>query len=182
MIFGHKLRKDGAADRAVEGAHHADEDEDAVDQTDGTLGAQGYQQQQGGAQDMAAVTQHQHQAAIEAIHDVPGDQEEKNARKKLCETHQAEIERTLGDFVNLPAHRHRLHFQRENHAETRYLEEAKVWKAENRDALGPGIFDDGRMRLAEGLLGHLNYFATKLNIKCHAAKGRCNRRAISSTI
>src|ERR1700693_3904305 len=56
----------------------------------------------------------------------------------------------MGCFVNLPAHRHRLHFQCEDHAKACDLEEAKILEAEYRDASGPWVL----------CLGHYSYFAT----------------------
>jgi hypothetical protein len=57
----------------------------------------------------------------------------------LRQAYVAEIQGTMGYFVNLPAHRYRLHFQRENHAEACNLEEAKILEAEYRDASGPWV-------------------------------------------
>jgi len=68
----------------------------------------------------------------------------------LREADVAEIQRAMGYFVNLPAHRYRLHFQCEDHAEARDLEEAKILEAEHRDASGPWVL----------CLGHYRYFAT----------------------
>jgi hypothetical protein len=47
---------------------------------------------------------------------VAGNKKQQDSRQKLHEPRQAEVQRALRDFVDLPADGHRLHFHREDHA------------------------------------------------------------------
>src|SRR5450759_4881236 len=58
------------------------------------------------------------------------NQKEQNARQELGEAHQAQVERTLRDFIDLPADRNRLHLQAGNHEKARQLVERKVGESE----------------------------------------------------
>jgi hypothetical protein len=39
------------------------------------------------------------------------DEKQENPRSELRETHETQVDRPLGDFINLPANRNRLHLQ-----------------------------------------------------------------------
>jgi hypothetical protein len=54
----------------------------------------------------------QNTLAWHAVGDVSSHKEQTNARKKLRETHQAEVQRPVRDLVYLPSDRDRLHFGR----------------------------------------------------------------------
>src|ERR1700724_3970107 len=115
-----------------------------------------------------------------------GNQEKQNPGQKLRQAHIAEIQRAMGYFVNLPAHRHRLHFQRENHAEACNLEKPKIGEAEYREAFGPWVLRLGHYSLLchklqkfrasyEGTFTHSRRFSG-------IRYARFRRRRISSTI
>jgi hypothetical protein len=61
-----------------------------------------------------------------AVGGVPGDEEEQDAGKKLCEADEAEVERSVRDFVDLPADGDRLHLERGHDEEARDLVEREV--------------------------------------------------------
>src|SRR6266852_7243803 len=83
----------------------------------------GDQEQQRRAQGVALVGKANHLAAVVAVGDVSGHQKQDDAGKKLREADEAEVQRTLGDFVDLPSDGHGLHLRGEDDAESRYLEE-----------------------------------------------------------
>src|SRR5258705_12764478 len=55
-----------------------------------------------------------------------GNQEQKNIRKKLRQTDEAEIQRPPRDLVNLPSHGNRQHLQGSNNGEALYFVQRKV--------------------------------------------------------
>ena len=55
---------------------------------------------------------HDH-APVVAVGDVAGDQHEQGGGEELDQPDQPEVERVAGQVVHLPAHRHRLHLQRD---------------------------------------------------------------------
>src|SRR5271155_3453301 len=77
--------------------------------------AQRNKEQKSRAHCIAGVACEQNFAAVEAIGYVSRNEKQKYARKKLCETDEPQIEVPVGDFVDLPTHGHRLHFDC-NHA------------------------------------------------------------------
>ena len=53
-------------------------------------------------------------------------QKQKDSRQKLRESDQAQIQRSTRDFVDLPSHRDRLHFERGHDEEARDLVEREI--------------------------------------------------------
>jgi hypothetical protein len=64
--------------------------------------------------------------SLEPVRGVSADQEEDYSRKELRQPNQTEIERPLGDVVNLPAHGHRLHLRGRHRQESPELVVAKA--------------------------------------------------------
>jgi hypothetical protein len=95
-------------------------------------------EQQGEAKRESGVAGGEHVAAREAVGGVAGEWEQQNAREKLGEADVAEIERPLSDFVDLPAHGHRLHFDGDNDEKPRNLEQDERRMSEG-GASGSGV-------------------------------------------
>src|ERR1700751_1472571 len=110
MFFWHDLWEQSATDRACEGANDTEENENAENVVDGAKAATGGEEQQPAARREAGVAKEDEFAAIVAIGDVAGNEEEQDAGKELGEADEAEVQRSFGDFIDLPAYRDRLHF------------------------------------------------------------------------
>ncbi len=88
--------------------------------------AQRVEEQQGRAHAKSRIAGHQQFSPVERIRRVPRDKKQQDARRELGQAHQAQVERPLGDFVDLPADRDRLHLQSGNDQKTSQLVEGKV--------------------------------------------------------
>ena len=95
-------------------------------------------QQKPGADRVSRIARPQHLAPVESIRRMPGNQKQQNARKKLRQPHQAQVEGALGDVVNLPSHRDCLHFDGGHDEEARNLKQHEVRMREG-DASGSGV-------------------------------------------
>jgi len=73
---------------------------------------------------------------------MPRDGEEQNCRQKLCQADVSQVERSLGDFVNLPAHGYRLHFDSGDDQEAGNLEEDESGMSKG-GASSPGVVVGG---------------------------------------
>src|SRR5580658_319316 len=82
-----------------------------------------------------------------SIGDVARNEKEKDARQELRQAYESKVERPLGDFINLPAHRDRLHLVGEDNAEARSLEKYKTRILERDAAGGGGVFGFGHRPL-----------------------------------
>ena len=76
-------------------------------------------EQKRGAEAEAGITPHQQLAAVEDIGGVSGEEKQDEARQKLGQPNVSEIDRALGDLVDLPSHGNRLHLQRDDDEEAR---------------------------------------------------------------
>jgi hypothetical protein len=92
-----------------------------------------------------------------------GNEEEKDSGQELRQTHKPEIERALGDLVDLPADRNRLHFRCEDDAKAGRLKKYKAGILERDAAGGVGVFGCGH----RALLCHKNKVGT--------SSGECGR-------
>ena len=88
----------------------------------GTICEQKKRERTGGK---SSAAEDEHFFAVETVSDVTGDKEEEDAGEKLREADETEVERALGDFVDLPADGYGLHLGGENDAESRDLVEDK---------------------------------------------------------
>src|SRR5579872_6577530 len=79
-----------------------------------------------------------------------GYEEQQNSGKKLSETNQAEIQRTFGDFVDLPSHGDRLHLDGNLDEESCQLINGEIRILERNTTREPGI----RRRRHRSLLCH----------------------------
>jgi hypothetical protein len=79
-------------------------------------------EQQGEAHRESGIAGGEHVAAFEAVGGVAGNRKQQDSREKLREADVAEIERALGDFVDLPSHGHRLHLDGDDDQKSRDLE------------------------------------------------------------
>jgi hypothetical protein len=70
---------------------------------------------------------------------VARDQEQENAREELGQADEAEIQRPLRDFVDLPADRDRLHLPGKYDEETRQLEKNETGISKSDSPGGSGI-------------------------------------------
>jgi hypothetical protein len=70
---------------------------------------QGKEKQKSGARRKSRHASLQNALPGQAIGDMSSEKEQANTRKKLRQTHQAEVQRPVGNFVHLPSDRHRLH-------------------------------------------------------------------------
>ena len=66
---------------------------------------------------------------------MPGYQEQQKPRQKLRKTHQTQVQRPLGDLVDLPPHRNRLHLQGDFDQESSQLVNGEV-RISERDITG----------------------------------------------
>src|SRR5208282_251266 len=136
MLFRDELRKQRAADGAGEGTDDAEKNEHCEDVVDRANAPPGGEKQQSTTKRKADVTAQDKFAAIIAIGHVAGNEKEKDTGQELRQANEAEIERPLGDFVDLPAHRNRLHLVGKDDAETCRLEKQKTWILEGGTAGG----------------------------------------------
>src|SRR5208337_2097050 len=119
MFFGDQMRQDGSAYGKAETAADADERKNDVDQVNRLRSAPTDGEQQSRAQAVSRVARHQQFAAIEEIGGVSCEEEQGEAGGKLGQSDVSEIERTLGDFVDLPSHGYGLHLKRYDDEEAR---------------------------------------------------------------
>jgi len=101
--------------------------------------AQRDDEQQEGRDGKTHVAQCEQLAAVDAVGDVTGEQKQKDGREKLDETRQAEVQRAVIDFLDLPAHRDGLHLRAKDDAESRGLVQAETGEAEGGGASGDGL-------------------------------------------
>ncbi len=135
MFFGNQQRQNRAANGRVERTHDSDQRAHDVNRVHGVRSANRDRQQQRRADRESRVADGENLAAVEAVGRVPRHEKKQDAGKELREAHEAEIERTLRDFVDLPADRDRLHFRGKHDAESRDLIEHKSGIGE-RDTSG----------------------------------------------
>src|SRR5580692_177689 len=76
-----------------------------------------------------------------------GDEKEEDPGQELCQSHEPEIERPLGDFVDLPADRNRLHLVGEHDREAGRLEKHKTRILKRDAASACGVFGFGHRTL-----------------------------------
>ena len=95
-------------------------------------------EQQGKANRVPAIARREHMAALEAIGRMSGNREQQNCRQKLRQPDIPQIERPVGDLVNLPAHGHGLHLNRGDNEEPGDLEKHESGMREG-GASGPGV-------------------------------------------
>ena len=90
------------------------------------------QRRYGGERDVAAL---QDSLPRKAVGGLPRDQKQKDPGQKLRQTHQPQVQSPSGHGVDLPSHRHRLHFGGDGNQRARrhVVTEAGVLK---RDAAG----------------------------------------------
>ena len=122
MFVGNQLRQNRTAGRSVERTHHTQQNQDSIDGPNGMCAALRDKEQKARAERVSRIARTQHLAALKSIGRVPGKQKQKDARKKLRQPHQSEVKSALGDVVNLPSHRYRLHFHGGHNEEARNLE------------------------------------------------------------
>src|SRR5215813_8183660 len=130
MLFGDKMRKNGAAGRPVEGTHNAEQHKYHVNCYNRLCLVEGKQEQQKEARAKAGIAQNQDFAAVENICNVSRDEKENDAGKELREANKTEVERALGDFVDLPADGDGLHFHGEHDETARRLKNRERGVAE----------------------------------------------------
>ena len=99
-------------------------------------------QQKPRAERVSRIARPQHLAPVEAVGRMAGNQKQQNARKKLRQPHEPQVERALGDVINLPSHRNRLHFDRGHNEEARNLKQHEV-RMRKGDASSSGVGGGG---------------------------------------
>src|SRR5579863_110747 len=139
MLFGHELRKQSTAGGEIETSHSAQYGCDEVNGQGRVNPAKSKMQQQRRTGSEANIARHQETAAIKAVDGMARGKKEHDSGQELRETDKAEIERTFGDFVNLPADGYRLHFERDHDAETRNGERGEIGIAEGDASGKPGV-------------------------------------------
>ena len=70
-------------------------------------------------------------AAAKTVRRLPGDQKEQDARQKLCQPHQPQVQRAMRQRIHLPGDCHGLHLRRRGrqHAERQVIAEVGVAKS-----------------------------------------------------
>jgi hypothetical protein len=88
----------------------------------------------------------QHDAPpFELIRDMPGRQRKQHRRHELHQPDQAQVERTAGDRIDLPADRHRQHLESETRRDARKPERDERGVSEQ----GVGAIGHGRDEVAK---------------------------------
>src|SRR5258708_2857373 len=108
--------------------------------------ALGEREQQCEAEGESGVAGGEHVAPFKAVGGVSRNWEEQNCRQELRQANKAEIERTLGDLVDLPSDGDRLHLDGGNNQEPRDLEENERAMSEG-GASGSGVGECGHLSL-----------------------------------
>src|SRR5271167_662818 len=140
VFFGDQMRQDGSAYGKAETPADADKSKNGVDQVNRLRSTPTDGEQQSRAQAVSRVARHQQFAAIKEIGGVSGEEKECEAGGKLGQPDVSEIERTLGDFVDLPSHGHGLHLQRYDDEEARDSVGDKVGMGEGDTAGQARVF------------------------------------------
>ena len=126
MFFGDDLRQERAAHRIVERPHHSKQNHNGVHGQDRPESTQRIEEQQRRAHAKSSVAGHQQFSPVERVRRMPRDQKQQDARRELGQPHQAQVERPLRDFVDLPADRDRLHLEAGYDQKTSQLVKRKV--------------------------------------------------------
>src|ERR1700690_1385830 len=119
VFFGNQLRQNGAAHREAETAADSNQHQNEIDEVNRLRNAPTDGQQQRRAEAVASIAPGQELASVEEIGGVSGEEKEDEAGRELGETDVSEIERALGDFVDLPADGYGLHLERYHDEEAR---------------------------------------------------------------
>jgi hypothetical protein len=112
------LRQERAADGPGEGTHDAKENKYRVDRIDGTDCPQSEEPKKTRAGGITGVAEKNKFAPVVAIGSMAGNEKEKYPGKKLGQANETEVQGALGEFIDLPADRDRLHLCGENDTET----------------------------------------------------------------
>ena len=115
----------GNSEQHHHGKHRPDDLEPSV----------GEDQQQHRAQHFGGVTERQDQAPVEAIGDLPGNQDQRQERHELREPYEAQVQRIVRDRVDLPSHGDALHLHGERGKETGEKETREIRIAEHPQRL-----------------------------------------------
>ncbi len=121
MFLRHQLRQQSPPHRPIERAHHAQQHNHAINRLHGLIITQGgNQKQQRADREAHQAGDHQFQT-VQSIRDMPRNQKQQNSRKKLRQSHIPKVQGPVRDGINLPTHRHRLHFQRRDNEKSGHL-------------------------------------------------------------
>ncbi len=126
MFARNQLRKKRAAHRAIEGAHHADHYNHGVNQMNRMAGPPGIVHSRAELNGESAVAERDQFAPVEAVGHVARDQKQQTPGRNWARPIKPEIERPPRDFVNLPSHRDRLHFQGGDDKKSRCLIQGEI--------------------------------------------------------
>ena len=83
-------------------------------------------EQSQGAGDLEAIADEDDLPAVKAVGDVAGREQEEQAGQKLGQAGVAQVERTVGDGVDLPGNGQRLRRRAQNGGHARQLEASKI--------------------------------------------------------
>ena len=117
IFLGHQQRQERLARRMVERAHGAVQQQHRINRIDRSQAVQRERQQQQRAQGKRGQASLQDAQPREAVRGMPRRQEQEDARQKLRQPHQPQIQRPMRQPVHLPGHRHRLHLRSERRQE-----------------------------------------------------------------
>src|SRR6266849_4545582 len=144
MFFGNQLRQQRAARRPVETAEYPEQHEDDVNRVNRLRRAPADREQKRRTQGEAGIAPHQQLAAVVEIGGVAGEEKQHEAGQKLGQANVSEIERALGDLVDLPSHGNGLHLERYDDEEARERIRDEVGMSEGYSPGKARVFGTGR--------------------------------------
>ena len=138
ILLRHQVRHQRLARRNGEGAADAEDEDQQVDRPDGRRAVPRHGDQPGRRQRRQREADEKDGAPVVAVGDVPGDQGKPDRRQERREADQPERQRAVGDVVDQPADRDRLHLHRAGGENADGKEENEVAMPEGRPALPGG--------------------------------------------